>query len=253
MYQKERMEAILGLLRRHGYLTVKFLTEELGYSTATVNRDLNRMEQMKQVKRTYGGVELTENQGIPLLFRYAKSKPSKKRIARAAAQYVADGDVIFIDGSTTAQYMGEYLLDKKDIQVITNNLALSVYLAEHGIAVTVLGGKMAEPPFMLSGEETVENAMRYNADKCFFSTGFLTKGGVVGGSGGYALLHKAMLQNSKRSFLLMDKDKIDRVMGKNLCTLSSIDVLLSDYAFEEGIRAEFECTEFVLVEHTERS
>lgn len=247
MYQKERMESIMALLRRHGYLTVKFLVEELGYSTATVNRDLNRLEQMHQVKRTYGGVEPLEAQGVSLLFRYAKSKPSKKRIAKAAASLVADGDVIFIDCSTTAQYMGEYLLDKKDLRVITNNLALAIHLAENGIAVTVLGGKMTEPPFMLSGDQAVENAARYNADKCFLSTGSLSMRGEVGG-GGYVLLHKEMMRHSEQTVLLMDRDKIGTRASTNLCTLDAVDVLISDYRFSEDFRNSFPNTEFLFAE-----
>ena len=57
MYQKERLERILDFLNRNGYATVKELTELLHYSTATVNRDLNALEQMKKIKRSYGGAE----------------------------------------------------------------------------------------------------------------------------------------------------------------------------------------------------
>ena len=43
MYQKERMDAILDILKVNGYVTVKFLIEKLHYSTATINRDLNML------------------------------------------------------------------------------------------------------------------------------------------------------------------------------------------------------------------
>ncbi|MBR5459745.1 MAG: DeoR family transcriptional regulator [Clostridia bacterium] len=37
MYQKERLDEILEILKASGYVTVKYLTERLHYSTATVN------------------------------------------------------------------------------------------------------------------------------------------------------------------------------------------------------------------------
>ena len=72
MYQKERIDEILEILKANGYVTVKFLTEALHYSTATINRDLNIMEKQKLVHRSYGGVELVKNKSIPLPFRYHK-------------------------------------------------------------------------------------------------------------------------------------------------------------------------------------
>ena len=248
MYQKERLESIMALLHRHGYVTVKFLTEELGYSTATVNRDLNMLEQMKRVKRSYGGVEPLEAQAVPLMFRYAKGKPVKKKLGRQAAALVQEGDVIFIDGTTTTQYMGQYLLEIKDIRVITNNMALAVFLAEHGVAVTVLGGAVAEPPFMLDGLDAVEAASRYRADKCFLSVGALGgQGEVVGTGETYYALHQAMLRNSDRAYLLMDKEKLGHPYSRILCELSRFDGVISDHVFEERVKQRCPDTEFILV------
>ena len=69
MFQTERIEAIMNILKKNGYVTVKYLTEELKYSNATINRDLTIMEKQKLVKRSYGGVELLEKTSIPLPFR----------------------------------------------------------------------------------------------------------------------------------------------------------------------------------------
>ena len=47
MYKKERIDSIMEILNENGYVTVKYLTEELHYSTATINRDLNDMVKQK--------------------------------------------------------------------------------------------------------------------------------------------------------------------------------------------------------------
>jgi DeoR/GlpR family transcriptional regulator of sugar metabolism len=106
-------------------------------------------------------------------------KKEKHKIGKIASDAVCDGDTIFIDASTTAEYMAEYLTEKKDLTVITNNLAIVTRLSEYNIKVICLGGKVLEPPYMLCGIETVENAMKYKADKAFFSTWAISKEGKI--------------------------------------------------------------------------
>ena len=103
MYQKERMDEIYDILKKNGYVTVKYLVQQLGYSNATVNRDLNVMENQKRIRRSYGGVELSEAKSVPLIFRYHKMKSIKNKMGKAAADLIADGDTVFIDGSTTTE------------------------------------------------------------------------------------------------------------------------------------------------------
>ena len=252
MYQKERMEKILSILRMHGYVTVRYLTEELRYSTATVNRDLNMLEQMGEIVRSYGGVELKSPQTVPVLFRYEQEKLSKKRIAKRAADAVEDGDTIFMDGSTTVQYMSEYILEKKKITVLTNNTALSSFLSEYGIDVIVLGGRIMEPPYMLAGPDTVEAASHYKADKCFFSTAFATHDGEMAYTGDiFFNLHKTMLRDSKKSFYLVDQKKVDRAGAKVvLGDLSLVDCVISDYHFPTETTTRFPKTEFIRIPHS---
>jgi len=47
MYQKERIDLILKILQENGYVNVKYLCDKIGYSKATINRDLNYMEKQK--------------------------------------------------------------------------------------------------------------------------------------------------------------------------------------------------------------
>ena len=61
MSQKIRREQILEILQKRRFVTVRYLVETLDYSSATINRDLNAMEVLHLVKRSYGGVELALN------------------------------------------------------------------------------------------------------------------------------------------------------------------------------------------------
>ena len=118
---EKRIDTILGIIKEQGYVTVKYLCDELHYSTATINRDLNDLQKKKLITRHYGGAEIVKTKGTPLVFRYHKMKSSKMKVAKKAAELIEDGDTVFIDAATSTQYIGHYLEGKKDITVITNN------------------------------------------------------------------------------------------------------------------------------------
>ncbi|MBQ3220820.1 MAG: DeoR/GlpR transcriptional regulator [Clostridia bacterium] len=247
MYQKERLDNIMQIVKSCGYVTVKYLVATLHYSNATINRDLNALEKQKKIKRTYGGVEYTQTQGVPLPFRYNKMRASKLKIAKRATELVGEGEVIFVDASTTCEYMTEYLAEKKDITVITNNMALVMRLSEYGVNAVCLGGRIVESPCMLDGAETVENALKYRADKAFFSTAELTKEGEIGTGEIYYLLHNAMIRQAKEAYLLIDSEKI-KPKSESKRALGDLEVVtgvVSDYGFDEETRKKFPKTAFI--------
>ena len=248
MYRKERVDKILGILRDNGYVNVKYLCGEIGYSKATINRDLNFMEKQKLVIRSYGGVELVENQGVTLEFRYHKMKREKKNICKAAAELVHDGDVIFIDSSSTTEFMAHYIVEKKDITVITNNMAVVNYLSDYSNIKTIcLGGEIVETPSMLGGELSVKNALCYKADKLFFSTCGMNENGEIGCGPIYHLLLTVMAGNSEKNIYLVDHTKINKCFSNVVMNACDTDVIISDYDFSDSFKEKCKKTQFIKV------
>lgn len=249
MYQKERVDEILKILRENNYVNVKYLCDKIGYSKATVNRDLNYMAQQKMIIRSHGGVELVDNNEIiPLRFRYHKMKNEKKRIGKAAAELVKDGDTIFVDISSSTEYMATYLVDKKDITVITSNIAIVAYLSEFpNIRTICMGGEIIESPSMLGGDLCVKNFMEYKADKFFFaSIGINDNGEIIGGET-YKLLLNVMRRNSEKAVYLVDHEKVN-LPGKNvLMTANDVDAIITDYRFSNEFKSKYSNVEFIEV------
>lgn len=247
MSQHLRQEAILDILKKQGYVPVKYLVDVLHYSNATINRDLNLLKEKGLVKRTYGGVSLSgKGQHPTITMRQHLMKKEKRLICKAAAEQVCDGDIIFIDGSTTAQYIAPYLIDRKDITVITNNISIVEYLSGHAINVICLGGQVLEPPCMLCSSETVEFASRFVAHKMFFSTGRFTPEGVVD-SCAYDLLRLTMMNHADKVYYLADHHKVSPSIRKIFCDFSKIDTVISDYCFPESTKNAYPKTTFIQV------
>ena len=252
MHQNERWNEILRQLKRYGFVTVKYLVETLHYSNATVNRDLNALEAQGLVKRSYGGVEMTEAtaSGTPLPFRYYKMRAEKQELGKLASDLVKDGEVIFIDASTTCESMVKFLTDKKDLMVITNNISVVEFLAEAGIHVVCLGGQVVEPPSMLGGVETVENSTRYHYDKAFFSTAYFSEDGKIASGLTYYLLHKVALNNANEVYYLADHTKTTSrkphfAKEQYLCDFNRITGVISDYIFPTATLDKYPQTRFI--------
>ena len=246
MSQTLRRAQIMKILETHGYVTVQYLVEALQYSSATVNRDLNAMQNLGLVKRSYGGVEAVKHHLPALPERQFYRKKEKRRIAAAAAAEIQNGDTVFLDGSTTVQYMVPFLGEKKDLTVITNSLRLAIELGEREIDVICLGGHIAERPHVLYSDETVENAMRFYPDKMFFSVGSVTADGEIG-TASY-LLYKVMLKNSRKAYFLTDRTKLVERMQTALCDFSVLTGVISDFAFPEETKAKYPGVMFVCTE-----
>ncbi|MBQ7399164.1 MAG: DeoR/GlpR transcriptional regulator [Clostridia bacterium] len=249
MYQKERVDKIMQILRENGYVSVKYLCGEVGYSKATVNRDLNFMEKQKMITRSYGAVEIIEKKDVELEFRYHKMKREKLKLCKAAAELVNDGDIIFVDSSSTTEFIAQYLIKKNDVTVITSNTAVVSYLSRFSnIKVICLGGEIMEPPSMLGGELCVKNAMEYKADKLFFSSHGINDDGEIGGGGGYSLLLNVMAKNSKEVIYLVDHTKINLESRHVIMTADNLDVIISDCDFNKNFREKFSKIKYIKIE-----
>ena len=246
MVKKTRQDLILEMLSNAGFVTVKELMTRCEYSSATIHRDLIELEKKGLIKRSTGGAEALKRATYPSLpSRYNFQKEEKLRIARMAAKLIENGDTVFIDASTTASYVCSFLSNKKDVHIITNNIELALKLSLEGIKVTVLGGGVCERPSMLTGELTVENAMRFHADKVFFSTVAFSADGRISGGDTHHLIHKAMFFGSKKVFFLSDASKCTDKFEVDLCTFGDVDAVISDYTFTDEVKRRFPDTTFI--------
>ena len=132
MYKSERMDSIISILNEKKHVTVDYLAEHVFASKVTVRRDLKVLEDLGLVSRSYGGVTLrsSENRFVPLSIREQNSSTVKDMIAHKAVSLINEGSTIIIDGSSTALRMVNYLHEKQNITVITNNLRAATMLCE---------------------------------------------------------------------------------------------------------------------------
>ncbi len=228
MYNLERQEEIMQILESKRSVSVAKLADLLYVSAPTVRRDLTILEEQGKVQRTHGGVVLrkTSDTEIPLLFREDQHNAAKKTIAEKASQYISNGDVIFLDASTTAAYLVPYLEKFSDIIVVTNSPKTSMLLGERNIKNYCTGGLLLRHSIAYVGSEAEKFVSNINADLFFFSSrGYTEDGMITDSSEREVVMKKAMLQNAEESFYLCDSSKKNQKFAFNVCATKDVNVI----------------------------
>ena len=130
-----RHKEILNILEESGAISIRELTKRLYVSEATVRRDLAELDRVGALKRTFGGAKplIDTNKQVPLFSRESMDSKAKSEICRNAAQLVREGNTIFVDGSSTAQYLVKYIAHLKDIVVVTYSIKTAELMCQNHI------------------------------------------------------------------------------------------------------------------------
>ena len=231
MYHLERQAQILEILEQRKSISVTKLAELLYVSQPTVRRDLASLAQQGKVQRTHGGVVLRKasDTEIPLMFREDQNNAAKKAIAQKAEKLIRDGDVIFMDASSTASYLIPHLKKFRDLIVITNSPKTSIRLGEQQIKNYCTGGQLLMHSIAYVGSEAEKFIAGINADVFFFSSrGYTEDGLITDSSEQEAAVKKAMLQNADRSYYLCDSSKRGQKYAFNICTTKDITAIIDE-------------------------
>ena len=220
MFNLERQEQIMEILAKNKSISVNKLSQMLYTSQPTIRRDLSILEEQGKVQRTHGGVVLRKvsDAEIPLMFREDQNNASKKAIAEKASKFISDGDVIFLDASSTVSYLIPYFEKFHDIIVVTNSPKISMKLGEKSIKNYCTGGLLLMHSIAYVGSETEKFIANINADIFFFSSrGYIENGMITDSSEMEASVKKAMLKNADRSYDLCDSSKKNKKYAFNIC------------------------------------
>ncbi len=229
----DRQARILAELRASTAIRISHLAQELGVSTETIRRDLDRLDSSGLVNRTYGGAAALPFGLEPTVSeRHNIMVAERGRIAALAAGLVSAGEVLMIDaGSTTAHLARRLGVESRDLTVITNCLAVATALSVNPtIAVILCPGRYDAREGSVHGADAVEFIRRFNANRAIIGASGITVDGPNEVYPGAAAVKRAMLERARASMLLIDHEKFGRPALEVICPLSAIDELIADAA-----------------------
>lgn len=232
MKQAIRKDEILNMLSTYNYLSVEFLSNVLHISQSSIRRDLAILESQGLVKRSHGGVRslIDNNTLTPRELRMQANSTEKRIICQKASNLISDGDVIFIDGSTTCLYLTEFLENKENITVLTNNLKLAAML-EHNknVSVYCTGGLLRLNELVAMGT-IAENSCRFiHTNIMFFSARAIDEHGIITDlNEPETNVRKIAIENTDKIVFLCDNSKFFKHSTFTVCDSKDVDYIVTD-------------------------
>lgn len=215
MLTEERYRRILELLEQKGSVGVVELVSYLQVSESTIRRDLILLDEKGKLKKIHGGAvsleEAMQKGETAVNIRHEMNISHKIALARKAASLIEEGDIIYIDAGTTTEILIDFI-QLQDIVVVTNGIVHAKKLLEKGIKTYIIGGQLKATTEAVVGSEAVEDLKKYNFSKGFFGTnGMSLDKGYTTPDPDEAMVKKAALSKSEKSFIIADASKWQKV------------------------------------------
>lgn len=229
---KERERLILEIAIKEKQVNVKDLASRLYASEPSIRRDLSSLEKQRLLKRTHGGAVLDENAisqiKVPFLIRELEKTDEKIKIASKAASLIKEGNVIFLDASTSAYKMIPFIARISGITVVTNGIKTLSALSEYNINCIGTGGRVINSCLAFTGTDALQIIEHYNADICFFSCRGLNDSGMLTDiSEAEDEIRKKMIEHSNSSYLLCTSNRLGKTFYHNLCSKEEITGIIT--------------------------
>ena len=239
IYAEERQKRIVDLIREKGRVTVKELSSIFNITSVTIRNDLNMLAKNGYILRTHGGAIYTEQNSaeLPINIRKNKLKESKIRISRKAASLVTDGEVIFIDASSTASEMIPFLKKMNEVTVITNSLDVAHRLAlSTNLNIIILGGTIRRKSLSVVGGVFENNFPDVNISKAFFGAwGISINEGLTDVNPKEIQIKKNVASRSKSIIALIDSTKYGKISYGTFVKTEQIDIIITDKKVPENM------------------
>ena len=237
MYAPERQQAILATARSQGRVEVGALAESLQVTPETVRRDLTALERRGLVRRVHGGALAVERLGVEpsLERRMERLSEEKARIARRALAEVPEDGTILLDAGSTTAALAEILVQRGELTVVTNSVAIAALLHQRSdIEIFLLGGRLRHR----TGAAVGEWAQRALED-LFVDVAFLGSNGIDA-QRGFTTPHeveaatkRAFVAAARRTVVLADSTKVGTVSFHRFARPEDVDLLITDEGLED--------------------
>lgn len=249
-FRETRLENILDIISTQGGILVSDLAEKFGVSSSTIRLDLSLLEDRSLITRTHGGAMLRKEFRLnpiagsgSITERSDLFRPEKKAIGRAAAALIKDGDTLLIDGGSTTSCVVDFLLEKKNLTVITNSLIImqKMYLLPT-ISLYMLGGMSFSKHGVTIGPMTNEALKKFSPSKTIIGIdGLSVEKGLMAADPAtptVASVKVDMVKISSELIVVCDHSKLDQVCPMTIAPIESVDYLITDqYAPESIVRS----------------
>ena len=240
MLAGERQRKIVREIRNRGASTISELSKNFNVSEMTIRRDLDRLEQERLIKRTYGGALSLEVATFEPTFQEKDSIEieEKRRIGAAAVSIINQGDTIFLTTGTTTMQIVKNLVKSKSVinlTVVTNSVNNAYELCKlDSIRLFVIGGEVRKRSYAMIMPQIEESLKGICIDKFFLGVNGLSyEYGLTIPNPLEAQFCRLVIQKSRETVVVADHSKFGKVAFAHIANLNKIDKIITDSAVDQ--------------------
>ena len=237
MLTSQRKQHILNILRRDGQIIAKRLSHELGLSEDTIRRDLRELAQEGLLQRVHGGALPASPAVADFAMREKLSIDAKQAIGQVAAQLIKHGQVVFVDGGTTAVQLVRQLPRGLHATIVTHSARIAVELVNHPtVEVILIGGRLFKHSIVSVGAVALEAISHIRADIYFMGvTGIHPNEGLSTGDLEEAYVKQALCKRASDTYVMASQEKLGAVSQYVVVALTEVSGLIVDEATSEEL------------------
>lgn len=238
LYPAERQQQILAHLNRNGRASVSELSQMLSVSEVTIRADLQALVAGDLIVRTHGGAVLAARAPeLSLTLRRQQQVDAKERIGDVAAGFVANGDAVFLDASSTALALAHALRQHRDLTILTHSLVVAQSMLDaSGVTVVMTGGTLQRETVSLMGTDGLDILRKYNLKTGFFGAhGLSFPEGLTDVSAGEAEVKRQVVALCRQVVALIDATKWGRVGPASFALPGDLHVIITDTQAPAGL------------------
>lgn len=237
MLTQERKTLILDVVRRDGRVVAKRLAQDLSLSEDTIRRDLRELAAEGRLQRVHGGALPSSPATANFAGRQALESSAKMAIGRAAARMIRPGQVVFLDGGTTAVQLARHLAPDLKATVVTHSPSIAVELVDHAaIDVELVGGRLFKHSVVAVGANAAEAIARVRADIYFMGvTGVHPETGLTTGDAEEAAIKRLISRQAAETVVLASSEKLGAASPYAVVPLSHISTLVVDVRLTDEV------------------
>ncbi|GAA0769520.1 DeoR/GlpR family DNA-binding transcription regulator [Ideonella azotifigens] len=228
MLTTHRKQLLLARLAADGHLVAKDLAAELGTSEDTIRRDLRELAQAGRLQRVHGGALPASPAVGDLQARAALSPDDKVALGKAGAALIQPGQLVILDGGTTALQLARHLPPTLRATLVTHSPAVALEAAKQPLVeILMLGGRLFRHSGVNVGATVIEAASRLRADLYFMGvTGVHPETGLSTGDDEEAAVKRALHARAAETVVLASSEKLMAASPFLVAPLADISQLL---------------------------
>jgi DeoR/GlpR family transcriptional regulator of sugar metabolism len=232
----ERRRYILSTLHRQGKVLAQDLSSALNVSIDTIRRDLRELGEAGDLQRVHGGALPALSTSTKFAVRLHDSSAAKVAIGKAAAQMIRNGQVVILDGGTTALQVAMNLPYSLRATILTTALPIASALADYEhLDVFVVGGQLFRHSPVMVGAAAVKELQGVRADLCFLGVRSLhSEHGVSVAFREEADVKRTMVSSAAEVVALCTVEKLGTVSPYIVAPISDLSCMIT----EQGVSAE---------------